>query len=190
MQALLPFPSVLELMASKTTAKSERLRLSAVLAGLLLCDQSISQRAVAPIQGYALAKAMTKDGGDLKVPYYDPAVVFSPPQPGFSVRGAIRFGAPVSLGQTFDTPPWPGAFVKWGWGFSWIDWDAHAVFLEGLLWERVWTNRHEYVHSYPYVHRWDAGQRIERHKLIPRTEREREADRTEPRRVEEHHRHW
>jgi len=43
------------------------------------------------------------------VPYYDPAVVFFRPRPGFFVAGAINFGFGVTIGA---------AFRPWGWGVN------------------------------------------------------------------------
>jgi len=84
---------------------------------------------------------MPVNPGYIVVPYYDPAVVFFAPRPGFAVGGAIRFGFGVTIG---------GFFAPWGWGAGGIrfDWGAHAVFLNNARWGRTWANRSAYVHPY------------------------------------------
>ena len=113
------------------------------------------------------------------VPYYDPAIVFFPPRPGFFIGGAIGFNFGISLGV---------AFRPWGWGYNRFDWGGHAVFINNGRWGRNWDNRRAYVHPYADVHRWGPGERVpEGHEVHERSERERGAER-EGRRVPEEHR--
>jgi len=106
------------------------------------------------------------------VPYYDPAVVFFAPVPGFVIGGAIRFGFGVSIG---------GFFAPWGWvpGGIRFDWGAHAVFLNNARWGRTWANRAGYVHLYAGVRRPGPGaaRPAEGHALQPRSAGERNAAR-------------
>ena len=92
------------------------------------------QRAVAQRYGYLRTNGqvvvsggpyitiMPVNPGFVVVPYYDPAVVFFAPRPGFVIGGAIRFGFGVTIG---------GFFAPWGWGGegSASIGAAHAVFL-------------------------------------------------------------
>src|SRR5579864_8757593 len=113
------------------------------------------------------------------VPYYDPAVVFYRPRPGFSVGGAINFGFGVTIGA---------AFRPWGWGVNRFAWDSHRVFINEHVWERRWDNRAVYAHPYA-VQRYAPAARVpERHELHERSEHEREAARR-GREHEEEHRH-
>ena len=110
--------------------------------------------------------------GFLVVPYYDPALVFFPPRPGFVVGGAIRFGFGVSI---------DGFFSPWGWSAGGIrfDWGGHAVFLNNARWGRTWVNRGAYIHPYPAIRRPGPGavRPPEAHALHPRSEPERNAPR-------------
>jgi hypothetical protein len=115
--------------------------------------------------------------GIVYVPYYDPALVFVAPRPGFVVGGAIRFGFGVNLGI---------AFRPWGWGYNRFDWGGHAVFINNAPWRRGWVDRGRYVHPYA-VRRFEGPRPAERHELRERSERERSAAREGRRRVEEHH---
>ncbi|MGB7283675.1 MAG: DUF3300 domain-containing protein [Candidatus Acidiferrum sp.] len=189
-QALLPFPSVLDMMASDmnwTTSLGD-----AFLAQRQdVMDAVQRMRQKAKDFGYLQSNAQVVVSGGpyiaitpvdpvfMCVPYYDPLVVFAAPRPGFFIGGAIGFGYGVSLGV---------AFRPWGWGFSRFDWGAHAVFINNRPWGRAWGNRFAYVHPYPGVHRWAPGHVVEGHRLIARSPREREAARTGHARVEEHHR--
>ena len=142
------------------------------------------QRGIARRSGYLTSndQIVVSDGpyitimpvnpGYIVVPYYDPAVVFFAPRPGFAVGGAIRFGFGVTIG---------GFFAPWGWGAGGIrfDWGAHAVFLNNARWGRTWANRSAYVHPYATVRRPAPGsvRPAEAHALHPRSEPERNAPR-------------
>jgi hypothetical protein len=192
-QALLPFPSVLDMMASD-------MRWTTDLGNAFLAQQPDvmdavqRQRKKARDFGYLQTNAqivvgagpyitiMPVDPGFVVVPYYDPAIVFFAPRVGFSVGLGIRFGFGVTIG---------GFFGPWGWGpgFGRFDWGAHAVFIDNARWGRTWANRATYAHPYPGPRRFGAGERApERHELQQRSERERTAAREGRRVEEEHHR--
>jgi Protein of unknown function (DUF3300) len=189
-QALLPFPSVLDMMASDMNWTTD-------LGNAFLAQQQDVMDAVqrerkqARDFGYLRSNGQIVVGGGpyitiapvnpafMVVPYYDPAVVFYAPRPGFVVGGAIRFGFGVTLG---------GFFRPWGWGYDRFDWGGHRVFINNAPWGRTWVNRGSYVHPYQGVRRFAPAQRVpERHELQGRSERERAAPR-EGRRAEEEHR--
>ena len=189
-QSLLPFPSVLDMMASDMNWTTD-------LGNAFLAQQQDVMDAVqrerqqARDFGYLRSNGQIVVGGGpyitiapvnpafMVVPYYDPAVVFYAPRPGFVVGGAIRFGFGVTLG---------GFFRPWGWGYSRFDWGGHRVFINNAPWGRTWVNRGSYAHPYPGVRRFAPAQRVpERHELQGRSERERAAPR-EGRRPEEEHR--
>ena len=192
-QALLPFPSVLEMMASDMNWTTD-------LGNAFLAQQNDVMDAVQRERrktrdyGYLRTNAQVVVGvgpyitimpvnpGFVVVPYYDPRVVFFAPRPGFVVGGAIRFGFGVSVGLFFR--PW-----GWGPGFGRFDWGGHAVFLNNARWGRTWVNRGGYVHPYEGVHRFAPAERApERHELHERSERERsEAREGRKGSPEEHH---
>jgi hypothetical protein len=189
-QALLPFPSVLDTMASDLNWTRD-------LGNAFLAQQQDVMDAVqrerhkAQQYGYLRSNEQVVVGGGpyitinpvdpgyIVVPYYDPGVVFYAPRPGFFVGGGIRFGFGVSIGAFFR---------PWGWGYSRFDWGGHRIFINNAPWGRTWVNRGVYVHPYEGFRRFGPGVRVEeRHEVHPRTERERAAQR-EGRRVEEEHR--
>jgi hypothetical protein len=190
-QALLPFPSVLDTMARDMNWTTD-------LGNAFLADQQAVMDAVqrerhkAWEYGYLRSnnEVVVNNGpyitiapvnpGYVVVPYYDPGVVFFAPRPGFFVGGGIRFGFGVTIG---------GFFRPWGWGYGRFDWGAHRVFVNNAVWGRTWVNRRVYVHPYVGVRRFAPGTRVvEHHELEARSEHERAAAR-EGRRVEEEHRH-
>jgi hypothetical protein len=155
-QALLPFPSVLDMMASDMDWTTD------VGNAFLAQQQDVMdavqrERRKARDYGYLQSNSQIVVGGGpyitimpvnpgfIVVPYYNPAVVFFAPRPGFFVGGAIRFGFGVTIG---------GFFRPWGWGYSRFDWGAHAVFINNAPWRRTWFNRGTYVHPYPGVRRF------------------------------------
>jgi hypothetical protein len=190
-QALLPFPSVLETMASdldwtKNLGDAflaqrqdvmdavQRMRQKAKDFGYLRSNDQIVVNAGPYIDIEPVNPAF------ICVPVYDPLVVFWPPRPGFVVGGAISFGFGVSLGL---------AFRPWGWGFVRFDWGAHSLFIHNVVWGRTWANRGVYVHPYPDLHRWEPARRAEGHSLIRRSDEERRAAREgRARPAERHHR--
>ena len=189
-QALLPFPSVLDTMASDQNWTRD-------LGNAFLAQQQDVMDAVqrerhkAQQYGYLRSNEQIVVGGGpyisinpvdpgyIVVPYYDPGVVFFAPRPGFFVGGGIRFGFGVGIG---------GFFRPWGWGYSRFDWGGHRLYINDRPWGRTWVNRGVYVHPYEGVRRFGPGARVaERHEVHPRSDRERSAQR-EGRRVEEEHR--
>jgi hypothetical protein len=182
-QALLPFPSVLDMMNSDMNWTTQ------IGNAFLAQQQDVMdtvqrQRGIARRSGYLTSNGqiVVSDGpyitimpvnpGYIVVPYYDPGVVFFAPRPGFAVGGAIRFGFGVTIG---------GFFAPWGWTAGGIrfDWGAHAVFLNNARWGRTWVNRSAYVHPYSAVRRPAPGsvRPPEAHALHPRSEPERNAPR-------------
>src|SRR5580692_1152798 len=157
-QALLPFPSVLDMMASDmnwTTRVGDafmaqqqdvmdavqRLRRQESEFGYLRSNGSVV------VSGGPYIAITPVNPGFIYVPYYDPAVVFFAPRPGFFVGGAIRFGFGINLGV---------AFRPWGWGYNRFDWRGRAVFINNAPWRRTWVDRAHYVHPYE-VHRYEGA---------------------------------
>jgi hypothetical protein len=190
-QALLPFPSVLETMASDldwtrslgdaflaqrqdVMDAVQRMRQKAKDYGYLRSNDRIVVNASGPY-----IDIDPVDPGFICVPVYDPLVVFWPPRPGFFVGGAIGFGFGINIGV---------AFGAWGWGGVRFDWGAHALFIHNAPWGRTWANRGYYAHPYgPGVRRWEPARRAEGHSLIRRSEEERRAPREGRARPEERH---
>ncbi len=189
-QALLPFPSVLDTMASDMGWTTD-------LGNAFLAQQQDVMDAVqrerqkARDFGYLRSNGQVVVGSGpyitimpvnpafIVVPYYDPGIVFLRPRAGFVVGGAIRFGFGVTIG---------GFFRPWGWGVGRFDWRAHTVIINNAPWRRTWVNRREYVHPYPGVRRFTPAQRVpERHEVHERTEHERAAAREGRKVQEEHH---
>ncbi|MEO8370200.1 MAG: DUF3300 domain-containing protein [Candidatus Solibacter sp.] len=129
-EALMQYPSVLQLMASDagwTQALGQavmqdegavmdtiqNLRREAQQYGYL---QSGPEMQVVDDGGYI---DIMPAGGNMYVPVYDPYVVFARPRSGIFVGGAIRFG---------------GGF-RWVNGYNRFDWRRHEVFVN----RRVWT---------------------------------------------------
>src|SRR3974390_2342035 len=136
-QALLPFPSVLDMMASDMNWTTD-------LGNAFLAQQQDVMNAIqrerrkARNYGYLRSNGqiVVSDGPYIAiapanpafvvVPYYDPRIVFFAPRPGIVASGAIRFGFGVSLGLFFR---------PWGWGYNRFDWGKHAVFINDERWE-------------------------------------------------------
>ena len=202
-QALLPFPNILDMMASDPSWTHElgdaflaqqpdvmgavqRERQTAYRYGYLRSNPQIVVTngpyiAIAPV-----------NPGFIVVPYYNPAVVFYPPRPGFFVGGAIGFNFGISLGV---------AFRPWGWGFNRVDWVGHGVFINNAPWGRTWVNRASYMHPYAPGLRYAApairpgaaarpggiaARPAESHELRPRNAQERQAWQNGRSRQEEH----
>jgi hypothetical protein len=191
-QALLPFPSVLEMMSSDMGWTTE-------LGNAFLAQQPDVMDAIqrerkkARDFGYLRTNAqivvgagpyitiMPADPGFMAVPYYDPAIVFYAPRPGFAVGGAISFGYGITIGAFFR---------PWGWGVGRFDWGAHRVYINDHPWGRTWTNRTTYVHPYENIRRPAPGavRPPETHRLEQRSPAEREGARSGRRVPEEHRR--
>jgi len=189
-QALLPFPSVLGMMASDLNWTRDQG--DAFLAqGTDVMDAVQRERRQARDFGYLRSNGqiVVSNGPYIEiapvnpaviyVPYYDPLVVFARPRPGFVVARGITFSFGIGIGP---------AFRPWGWGGNRIVWGSHAVFVNNAEWHRSWVNRGTYVHPYAIRRAGPVPPRVaDRHVLEGRTEREKAAERAgSRRRVEEH----
>jgi hypothetical protein len=189
-QALLPFPNVLGMMASDmgwtrqlgdafldqredVMEAVQRDRRRARDFGYLRSNGQIV------VGGGAYVTIMPANPNYIVLPYYDPAVVFYAPRPGFYAGNAIGFRYGVAMGP---------AFRPWGWGYNRFDWDRRTVYLNNSQWNRSWGNRTEYSHPYEGVRRFapDYRRPEDSHQLRERSERERDAWRDNRGRVEEH----
>lgn len=189
-QALLPFPAVLDMMASDPTWTGQ-LGNAFLAQQPEVMDAVQRQRKRAYDYGYLRSNAqivvnpgpyieiLPARPGLYYVPFYDPLVVFAPPRPGFFVGGAIRFGFGFTIGA---------AFAPWGWGYNRFGWNTHTVIINNAPWRRTWVNRGAYVHPYAAVPRYAPAGRVESHQLHTQSPREREAYRGGRERVEEHER--
>ena len=155
-QALLPFPSVLNMMAQDMNWTNElgeavlaqrpdvmdavqRMRREADAYGYLRTNPQIRV-----VDDGGWIEVLPVDAGYIYVPVYDPYIVYAPPRPGFWVGGAIHFGPAFTIGFSFG---------NWGWGGG-FDWRAHNVVVNHVVWGRTWTNQRTYVHNYG---NWDGG---------------------------------
>src|SRR5579859_976789 len=162
-QALLPFPAVLHMMASDMGWTTD---LGNAFLGqqqeVMFAVQRMRQRA--RDYGYLRTGPQIIVGGGpyitimparvdyVVVPTYDPVVVYERPRPGFFIGGAIGFRFGVALGV---------AYRPWGWGYNRIAWDRRVVFINNAPWQRTWVNRYEYHHPYTVryypEHHYDRG---------------------------------
>ncbi|HLJ18090.1 MAG TPA: DUF3300 domain-containing protein [Bryobacteraceae bacterium] len=166
-QALLPFPNVLNMMAGDMGWTSE-------LGNAFLSNRDAVMDAVQRERHRAMQYGYLRSGGPIVVtggpyveilpatpgyivvPTYNPAIVFAPPRPGFYVGGAINFGIGFSLGA---------AFRPWGWGgYNRIGWANHAVVINNYNWNRTMANRNTYVHHYD-VPRYRTERPVEHHQI-------------------------
>jgi hypothetical protein len=186
-QALIPFPSVLDMMASAMPWTQEtgnaflaqpndvmdavqRMRQQAVNYGYLRSNAQIA------VHTGPYIEIVPVNPDYIIVPYYDPLIVFAPPRRGFFVGGAIRFGFGVPLGA---------AFAPWGWRTTHFVWPQRTVIINNAPWRRTWNNRATYEHSYA-APRYAGPRPAEQHRALERSEREREAARSGRRPREEH----
>jgi Protein of unknown function (DUF3300) len=189
-QALLPFPQVLGMMASDMPWTDEigaaflaqpeqvmdavqRMRQSAAGYGYLRSNAQVVVR-----QG-PFIEILPVNPAFIVVPYYNPAVVFVAPRRGVFVGGAINFGFGVTLGAAFE---------PWGWGATRFAWGEHALIVNNAPWRRTWGNRAVYVHPFASVPRFASVRPAEGHTLRARSEREREAEQKGRGHKEEHRR--
>jgi hypothetical protein len=166
---LLPFPSVLDMMA-RDLAWTEQLGNAVLTERPEVMDAVQRMRQQARNYGYlapneyvnvvdsgGYIQILPVNPGVIYVPTYDPYVVFVPPRPGIAIAGAIHFGPGITIGA---------AFGGWGW---WVGsgflWPSHTILIDHRPWVRAWGNRVTYVH--PYVHPWvrPVGPRVEVHRL-------------------------
>jgi len=164
--ALLPFPSVLNMMAQDPTW-TEQLGNAVLSQRAEIMDAVQRLRKQASKYGYLRTnpyctviesgpyiEILPVNPAYIYVPTYDPLVVFAPPRPGFVVTGAIGWNPAVVI---------TGGFFPWGWAHPYFAWGAHAIIFDETPWNRRWLNRGYYVHSYahPWVRR--VGPRVEMH---------------------------
>jgi hypothetical protein len=164
--ALLPFPSVLDMMARDP-------QFTGTLGNAVLSQRSDvmdavqRQRRIAHGYGYLATNSydtVVDDGGYIAiqpinpayyyVPVYSPAVVFYAPRPGFYIGGALHFGPVVTIGPAFGVYGWYGAGFGWG---------THAIFIDHRAWGRTYYNRGAYVHPYTHAYVHPGGPRVETH---------------------------
>ena len=118
MIALLPFPSVLDMMA-RDPGWTEQLGNAVLTQRPEVMDAVQRMRKKAKDYGYlqpngylnvvannGYIEILPVDPGLYYVPYYDPLVVFTRPAHGAAIGGAIRFGPGITIGA---------AFAPWGW---------------------------------------------------------------------------
>jgi hypothetical protein len=173
-QALLPFPAVLHMMASDMNWTTD---LGNAFLGeqqeVMFAVQRMRQRA--RDYGYLRTGPQIIVGGGpyitilparadyVVVPFYDPVVVYERPRPGFFIGGAIGFRFGVVLGASYR---------PWGWGYNRIAWDRRVVFINNAPWQRTWVNRHEYNHPYTVryypEHHYDRGHENHGHEVAYR----------------------
>jgi hypothetical protein len=149
-QALLPFPAVLHMMASDMGWTTD---LGNAFLGqqqeVMYAVQRMRQRArdygylrsgpQIVVSGGPYITIMSARPDYVVVPTYDPVVVYERPRAGFFIGSAIGFRFGVVLGAPYR---------PWGWGYNRIAWDRREVFINNAPWQRTWVNRHEYHHPY------------------------------------------
>ncbi len=156
-QALLPFPSVLENMArdpswlrdfgnavlaqrGDTMDAVQRMRKKAQDAGNLQSSEYMTVESTSP----TVIEIQPADPQVIYVPTYDPAVVYAPPPPSSSgnVAAAALFGfaAGVMVAEVFDDDWYGGCGFYWG---------SHTVVVHNSAWGCTWGNRYTYHPPYP-----------------------------------------
>ena len=169
--ALIPFPSVLNLMA-QDLAWTEQLGNAVLTRRADVMDAVQRLRKKAREFGYLRTNpyctVVENDGyieifpvnpAYIYVPTYYHLVVFAAPRPGYFIGGAIGWGPAVVI---------TAGFFPWGWAHPYFGWRAHAIFFDATPWGRVWANRGYYFQ--PYAHPWvrPVGPRVEVHPHIAR----------------------
>jgi hypothetical protein len=186
-QALLPFPSVLHMMAADmpwtsslgnafldqpqdVTDAAQRLRRQARDYGYLRTNTQVT------VSSGPYVEILPAAPSYVVVPYYDPIVVFAPPRPGYRPLVAIRYGYSVPIGVYFR---------PWGWGGNRIVWTSHTVIINNQAWARARANRLTYVHPYA-VPRYAVPRPAEAHRAVAPSAHEREQERHGEHGKEEH----
>ena len=164
--ALIPFPSVLDMMArdpgwtqalgnavlnqrADVMDAVQRMRQRAMDAGYL---RSNAQERVV-VEGPGDIEIVPVNPGYVYVPYYNPAVVFVAPRPGFYAGVGITFGPGIFV----------GAFSPFGWASPTLGWRSHDIIIDHRPWVRTWGNRGSYVHRYAVPVARPVGPRVEHH---------------------------
>ncbi|HYK62987.1 MAG TPA: DUF3300 domain-containing protein [Bryobacteraceae bacterium] len=190
-QALLPFPSVLDMMASDP-GWTQQIGSAFMTQQQDVMDAVQRERVKASNYGYLRTNSqivvspgpyitiLPANPNFIVVPAYDPAIVFFPPRPGFVVAGGIHFGFGITIGAFFR---------PWGWGYNSFDWGRHVVVINNAPWRRAWDPGRVYAHPYAApVRRFEGPRPAEPHALRERTPAEREAPRRGERGPREEHR--
>jgi hypothetical protein len=164
--ALLPFPSVLDMMA-QDPGWTQSLGNAVLVQRPDVMDAVQRMRQQAYNFGYLRPTPynnVINSGGYVQIvpvnpayiypPIYNPAIVFVAPRPGFVITAGIHFGPSVVIGP---------AFVPFGWYGAGIGWGAHAILVGGAPWGRTWANRGYYAHPYTGAYRPRPGPRVENH---------------------------
>jgi hypothetical protein len=179
-QALLPFPSVLDMMAS-AMPWTEEIGAAFLAQRMEVMDAVQRMRQKAQRDGYLRSnpevtvsqgpdvEIQPVDPGYIVVPCYDPYILLGPPPPGIVIGGAIGFGFGVRIGTWFG---------PWGWGSTRFIWSNHALIVNNSPWGHEWGNRGNYVHPYPDVPHHVGPRLPDQHPPTPRTPTERVAPRT------------
>lgn len=180
-QALLPFPTVLDLMA-RDMDWTRRLGDAFLTNSAAVMDAVQRMRRRAYDYGYLRTspQLIVRTGPYIEivpaswdafyVPIYNPAIVFGGPiRPGVSFGAFISFGPGIFLGA---------AFRPWGWydGGARFFWDRHVVIVNNRPWERNFGNRGTYVHPYEVPRYSRPVERREMHERREGPERERERE--------------
>lgn len=164
-QALLPFPSLLERMASDadwSTALGDAFleRQQDVLQAVQRLRDRAETLDYLRSDGHVTVKCdpcsiAPRNPAYIFVPSYDPDVVFAVPADASAQRG-IRFDSEVNVGgfEPFGYASTKfevlgGYFQAWGWGRGGIDWAIPGVVINHVAWRRTAANRADYVHPYP-----------------------------------------
>jgi hypothetical protein len=166
-QALLPFPSVLDAMA-RDPNWTRRLGDAFLSQHDQVMDAVQQMRQKAKDYGYLRSNGQIQvipagpaieivpvNPAFFFVPVYDPLIVFGPPRPGFRIAAAISFGPGIAIGA---------AFAPWGWGAVHFDWGLHTVIINNHPWGRTFVNRGAYTHPYS-LPRYRPENRVEHHEL-------------------------
>src|SRR5262249_25321616 len=116
-QALLPFPSVLDMMASDP-GWTQQIGSAFMTQQQDVMDAVQRERVKASNYGYLRTNSqivvspgpyitiLPANPNFIVVPAYDPAIVFFPPRPGFVVAGGIHFGFGLTGGAFLRPPGW------------------------------------------------------------------------------------
>jgi hypothetical protein len=153
-QSLLPFPSVLDMMAADIQWTTDLG--NAVLAqNADVMDAIQRMRQLAWQYGYLRSNSQVQvindtDGFEIVpasadviyVPVYDPVIVYAPPRPGYYYGIQYPFGSRIGP-----------VFLSWGWGGA-FRWHSHLLYVQNERWSRNWTNREMHAQTY---RNWDNG---------------------------------
>ena len=153
-QALVPFPSVLDLMAADPRWTSD-------LGNAILMQRSELMDGIQTLRRQAMDFGYLRNGQQVRVEQNGRFIAIQPESPGFmyvpiynpSIVFASRRSGSVfgGGGISYSTRvPIAGGFSAWGWalGGPRFDWAAHAMIIDRDPWNRTWSNRQTYQHPY------------------------------------------